>query len=62
MIEFDFGEGFEVEHEALEVEEENGREGVEFAVFVDFGYFLVAGCAEVIADDLRFNHLVQTLL
>jgi hypothetical protein len=35
---------------------------VEFAVFVDFGYFLVAGCAEVIADDLRLNHLVQTLL
>lgn len=37
MIEFDFGEGFQVEHEALEVQEENGREGVEFAVFVDFG-------------------------
>ena len=62
VIEFDFGKGFQVEHEALEVQEENGREGVEFAVFVDFGYFLVASCAKVVADHLWLNHLVQTLL
>jgi hypothetical protein len=62
MVKLYFSELFEIEDKALEVDEEERREGFKLVILLDGFYFPVAVIARVVGYYLMLDVFVETLL